>query len=103
MRALLFIISLSVFVVGCGPPKAPAVKRTIDAPLDELYLKSVFAASVTNHNAQLALSNSVRQVVEHIAEFRNFMSQVEVGKIRVEENMKKGGWQSFLNNGVNGG
>ena len=95
MKALLLITLATEFIAGCSPAHAPVMKRMGSSVLlDERYLTNVFAPAVEDKAARLALSNSISQLREHLAEFRVFMGHVEVGKIPVAENMK-GGWQSY--------
>jgi hypothetical protein len=96
MKAILPLAILVVSVAGCNlffPPKAPAMKRVVNYELiDEHYLKDVFVPNYTG--SKLQLSNSVSQLEIHLDEFRDFMRQVETGKIPVTQGMK-GDWASF--------
>lgn len=95
MKNILLLISLVVVAVGCSP-QAPTMKRVVSYDLiDEHYLKEVFVPSFADQTSKSALSNSVIQLDAHLAEFRDFMHQVEAGKIAVTENIK-GGWQSSV-------
>jgi hypothetical protein len=93
MKTILLLIVLIVVAVGCSP-KAPATKRVPSYDqIDEHYLKDVFIPNYSG--SKLQLSNSVSQLEAHWAEFRDFMQQVEVGKIPVTQGFK-GNWQSFI-------
>jgi len=98
MKTILSLAVLVVSVVGCGlvfPPKAPAMKRVVNYELiDEHYLKEVFIPAYEDQGSKLALSNSVSQLDINLDEFRDFMHQVETGKIPVTQGMK-GDWASF--------
>jgi hypothetical protein len=96
MKTFLLLATVIELAVGCFPPKAPVMKRlSKDDPIDERYLREVFVPSYTGPRSKSELSNSVSQLEEHLAEFRGFMHDVEVGKIPVTQGMK-GDWQSFL-------
>jgi hypothetical protein len=93
MKTILVLIILVGVAVGCSP-RAPVMKRVSSYDqIDEHYLKDVFAPNYTG--SKLQLSNSVSQLEIHWAEFRDFMHQVEVGKIPVTQGFK-GNWQSFV-------
>lgn len=98
MKTILPLAVLVVSVVGCSlffPPKAPAMKRVVNYELiDEHYLKEVFIPSYEDQGSKSELSNSVSQLEIHLDEFRDFMHQVEAGKIPVTQGMK-GDWGSF--------
>jgi hypothetical protein len=71
------------------------MKRVPDvAQIDDHYLFDVFIQSYGDQNSRSVLSNSVSQLYADLAEFRDVMHQVEVGKIPVEQGMK-GDWGSF--------
>jgi hypothetical protein len=96
MKTVFFLMILVAAVVGCSPPKAPAMKRVPDyEQIDERYLKDVFVPYYGGPHSRSELSNSVNRLEEHLAEFRAFMHQVEVGKIPVARGIK-GNWQSFI-------
>ncbi|MEI2724773.1 MAG: hypothetical protein V9H26_14890 [Verrucomicrobiota bacterium] len=95
MKNILLLISLVVVAVGCSP-QAPTMKRVVSYDLiDEHYLKEVFVPSFADQTSKSALSNSVIQLDARLPEFRDFLHQVEAGKIAVTKNMK-GGWQSYV-------
>jgi len=95
MKIILSLILLVCVAVGCSP-KAPAMKRVPNYELiDENYLTNVFFQSYSGPSSKSALSNSVNQLEEHLAEFRTFMRNVEVGKIPVTQGFK-GDWRSFV-------
>jgi hypothetical protein len=90
MKVLLFLIVLTV--VGCGPPTAPAIKRVPNYEvIDERYLTNFIVANYGSSSFQL--TNSLPQLEENLAEFRDFMREVEEGKIRVVQGFK-GNWMS---------
>jgi hypothetical protein len=96
MKNIIFLICLVGVTVGCSPAKAPAMKRVVSYDLiDEHYLKDVFVPSYADQSSKSALSNSVIQLDAHLTEFRNFMHQVEDGKIPVTQGFKLD-WQSFI-------
>ena len=96
MRTILLVGFLVGVAVGCSPPKAPAMKRVRnDEQIDEHYLKDVFIPSYSDQSSRSALSNSASRLEEHLAEFRAFMHQVELGKIPVTQGFK-GNWQSYI-------
>jgi hypothetical protein len=95
MKLIFLLVFVAGLVVGCGPPKAPAMKRSSDSQLDERYLKEVFVPLVDDQSARTALSNSVSKLEEHVKEFRLFMNGVEVGKIPVTQGFK-GDWLSYV-------
>jgi hypothetical protein len=96
MKTLMLLFILIGAIVGCSPPKAPVMKRVPNyEQIDKHYLKNVFVPAYSGPSSKLELSNSLSQLEGHLAEFRDFMRQVEVGKIQVAENMQ-GGWQSYL-------
>lgn len=96
MKNILLFICLVEVAAGCSPPKAPTMKRVVSYDLiDEHYLKDVFVPAYTDQNSKSALSNSVIQFDAHLAEFRDFMHQVETGKIHVTQGFK-GNWQSYI-------
>jgi len=96
MKIIMLLSVLAGMAVGCAPPKAPAMKRLLnDEPIDMHYLKDVFVPSYGDQSSRLALSNSVIQLEEHLAEFRAFMHQVEIGRIPVIQN-RKGMWVSHI-------
>lgn len=96
MKNILLLIFLVGVVVGCGPPKGPVMKRVVNYKLiDEHYLKDVFVPSYGDQGSRSALSNSVVGLYAHLDEFRDFMHQVEAGKIPVTQGFK-GNWQSYI-------
>jgi len=96
MKNILLLVCLVGVAVGCGPPKAPTMRRVANYDLiDEHYLKDVFIPSYADQSSKPALSNSVSQLDAHLAEFQDFMHRVEAGKISVTQGFK-GNWQSFI-------
>jgi hypothetical protein len=92
MKTILLLIVLILAAVGCGPPKAPAMKRVPSYDqIDKHYLKDVFVPNYTG--SKLQLSNSVSQLDAHWTEFQDFMRQVEAGKIPVVQGFKLN-WES---------
>jgi hypothetical protein len=72
------------------------MKRVVSYELiDERYLKEMFVPSYRPQSCQSLLSNSVIQLDANLKEFRDFMRQVEAGKIPVTQGLK-GDWQSFI-------
>jgi hypothetical protein len=95
MRTILSLICLAVVAAGCDP-QAPAMKRVVSYDLiDEHYLKEVFVPSYAGPSSKSTLSNSVIQLDMHLAEFRDFMHQVETGSIPVKQGFKQD-WRSFV-------
>ena len=98
MKNILLLVLVVGFTAGCIPPgeKAPAMKRVVNYEMiDEHYLKDVFVPSYADQRSKAALSNSVIQLDAHLAEFRDFMHQVEAGKIPVTQGFKQN-WQSYI-------
>ena len=96
MKNILFLICLVGVAVGCSSPKASTMKRVVSYDLiDVHYLKNVFVPSYADQSSKSALSNSVIQLDANLAEFRDFMHQVEAGKIQVTQG-SGGNWQSYL-------
>ena len=97
MKIILLLAFLVIFEAGCSPPKAPTMKRVLNYELiDEHYLKDVFIPTYDDPSSKSALSNSVSELEAHLIEFRDFMHQVEDGKIPVTQGFK-GNWQSYIN------
>jgi hypothetical protein len=93
---LLTIIIMAGVGVGCTP-KAPTVKRVPSYDqIDERYLKDIFAPNYGG--SRLLFSNSVSHLEQHWAEFKEFMNQVETGKIPVTQGFK-GEWHSVIRRG----
>jgi hypothetical protein len=94
-RIFVVLAFVSICSVGCEE-EAPAMKRVLnDEQIDEHYLKDVFIPAYSGESSRAELANSVSKLEEHLAEFRAFMRQVEVGKIPVAHGMKNN-WQSFV-------
>jgi hypothetical protein len=90
IMAIIFLIYVLQNVVSAAPP----MKRIPnDELIDEHYLRDVFAPSSGDQASRSALSNSVNELEEHLAECRAFLHQVEVGKIPVTQDFK-GTWTS---------
>lgn len=96
MKNTIYLICLVGIAVGCSPPKAPTMKRVASYDLiDERYLKEVFVPSYAGQVSKSALSSSVIQLDAHLAECRDFMRQVETGKIPVTQGFKLN-WESLI-------
>ena len=79
----LLAVMLSV-LVGCGLPEAPPMNRLASQVLlDERYLREVFVRAVDDPEASAKLEASIKQLDRELIEFRAFMKDVELGKIKV--------------------
>jgi hypothetical protein len=59
IRITLVVGCLVGVTVGCGPPKAPAMKRALnDEQLDEHYLKDVFIPSYADQSSSSPLKKT---------------------------------------------
>ena len=95
MKNILLLICLVGVAIGCSP-KAPTMKRVASYDLiDERYLKDVFVPSYGNPSSQADISNSVSLLEAYLNECRDFMRQVEAGKIPVTQGLK-GDWRSIV-------